>query len=93
MGEKKISGKIVAVIGSGMTGLETTEILNESGNHVVVVEMAEEIAPGTWFQLKDDEPDSEIRPGVYAGQAPDEDYGGQRDPRGRQNQYADHGDG
>ena len=55
MGEKKISGKIVAVIGSGMTGLETTEILNESGNHVVVVEMAEEIAPGTWFQLKDDE--------------------------------------
>ena len=38
-----------------MTGLETTEILNESGNHVVVVEMAEEIAPGTWFQLKDDE--------------------------------------
>ena len=55
MGKKKISGKIVAVIGSGMTGLETTEILNESGNHVVVVEMAEEIAPGTWFQLKDDE--------------------------------------
>ena len=55
MGEKKISGKIVAVIGSGMTGLETTEILNESGNHVVGVEMAEEIAPSTWFQLKDDE--------------------------------------
>lgn len=53
--KKTISGKRVAVIGSGMTGLETTEILNESGNHVIVVEMAREIAPGTWFQLKDDE--------------------------------------
>ena len=43
------------VAGSGMTGLETAEILNETGNEVTVLEMADEIAPGTWFQLLDDE--------------------------------------
>ena len=53
--EKSISGKRVVVVGSGMTGLETTEILNENGNHVTVIEMANEIAPSTWFQLVDDE--------------------------------------
>ena len=45
----------VVVAGSGMTGLETAEILNETGNRVTVIEMAEELAPGTWFQLVDDE--------------------------------------
>lgn len=55
MGTKEIIGKQVVVIGSGMTGLETTEILNENGNQVTVVEMAPEIAPGAWFQLVDDE--------------------------------------
>ncbi len=45
----------VVVVGSGMTGLETAEILNETGNRVTVIEMADEIAPGTWFQLVDDE--------------------------------------
>ena len=45
----------VLVVGSGMTGLETAEILNETGNRVTVMEMADEIAPGTWFQLVDDE--------------------------------------
>lgn len=55
MGRKKIENSNVVVVGSGMTGLETTEILNEGGNKVTVVEMADEVAPGTWFQLKDDE--------------------------------------
>ncbi len=69
MGEKKITNSIVAVIGSGMTGLETAEILNENKNHVVIVEMASEIAPGAWFQLVDDEMekikkyDTELMPG------------------------------
>ena len=45
----------VVVAGSGMTGLETAEILCETGNHVTVIEMADEIAPGNWFQLTDDE--------------------------------------
>ena len=55
MKEKTIKNSSVVVVGSGMTGLETTEILNENGNHVTIIEMAGEIAPGTWFQLVDDE--------------------------------------
>lgn len=55
LGSKTIDNSEVVVIGSGMTGLETTEYLNEHGNSVTVVEMADEIAPGAWFQLVDDE--------------------------------------
>lgn len=55
LGKRKIENSNVVVIGSGMTGLETTEFLNDMGNHVTVVEMADEIAPGAWFQLVDDE--------------------------------------
>lgn len=55
LGKKILKNQNVIVVGSGMTGLETTEILNECGNHVTVIEMADEIAPGTWFQLVDDE--------------------------------------
>lgn len=55
--KKVINDSRVVVVGSGMTGLETTEILNECGNKVTVIEMAQEIAPGTWFQLVDDEMD------------------------------------
>ena len=50
-----LHGERVLVAGSGMTGLETAEILNETGNQVTILEMADEIAPGTWFQLLDDE--------------------------------------
>ena len=53
--EKVLRDKKVVVAGSGMTGLETAEILNETGNAVTVIEMAPELAPGTWFQLVDDE--------------------------------------
>jgi pyruvate/2-oxoglutarate dehydrogenase complex dihydrolipoamide dehydrogenase (E3) component len=58
--EDILSGKIVlenkkiAVIGSGMTGLETAHYLTELGNKVTIVEMANEIAPGTWMQHVDD---------------------------------------
>lgn len=44
----------VSVIGSGLTGLETAHYLTEKGCKVTVVEMADEIAPGTWMQHKDD---------------------------------------
>ena len=50
-----MENKNVVVAGSGLTGLETAEILNEGGNKVTVIEMAPEIAPGAWFQLVDDE--------------------------------------
>lgn len=53
-GSIDISNKKVAVIGSGMTGLETSELLVAKGNKVTVVEMADKIAPSAWFQQLDD---------------------------------------
>ena len=53
-GSVKFEGKKIAVIGSGMTGLETAEYLVDTGNKVAIVEMADEIAPGTWIQHKID---------------------------------------
>ena len=40
-GGVKLSGKNVCVIGSGMTGLETSELLVSQGNKVSVIEMAD----------------------------------------------------
>lgn len=53
-GKVNLENKKVAVIGSGMTGLETAHALTEKGNKVTIIEMAKEIAPGTWMQHKDD---------------------------------------
>lgn len=53
-GTVKLNNKKVAVIGSGMTGLETSELLCEQGNKVTIIEMADSIAPGAWFQQVDD---------------------------------------
>lgn len=53
-GTVKLENKKVAVIGSGMTGLETSELLISQGNRVTIVEMADSIAPGAWFQHVDD---------------------------------------
>ena len=50
----KLENKKVAVIGSGMTGLETADFLGEKGCRVTVVEMAPTVAPGTWMQHTDD---------------------------------------
>ena len=61
LGNAAIDNSNVVVIGSGMTGLEVTQYLNEHGNNVTIVEMADEIAPGAWFQLVDDEMER-IRP-------------------------------
>ncbi len=49
-GSVVLENKKVAVVGSGMTGLETAEMLTLTGNSVTVVEMADEIAPGVWHQ-------------------------------------------
>ena len=56
-----IKNSEVVVVGSGMTGLETVETLNDGGNRVTVIEMADKVAPGTWFQHIDDEMER-IRP-------------------------------
>ena len=61
LGNATIDNSNVVVVGSGMTGLEVTQHLNEHGNKVTIVEMADEIAPGAWFQLVDDEMER-IRP-------------------------------
>lgn len=53
-GKKPIENESVAVIGSGMTGLETAEYLNEKGCKTVIIEMADSVAPGTWMQHLDD---------------------------------------
>lgn len=53
-GSVSFSGKKLCVIGSGMTGLETSELLIQQGNSVSIVEMEDKIAPGAWFQQVDD---------------------------------------
>ncbi|HSA15865.1 MAG TPA: FAD-dependent oxidoreductase [Spirochaetota bacterium] len=53
-GAVKFKRKKIAVIGSGMTGLETAEKLAEDGNRIVVVEMLREIGPGAYDQNLDD---------------------------------------
>ncbi len=53
-GEVKLEGKRVAVIGSGLTGLETAEKLAEDGNRVLVVEMADELGPDAYHQNRHD---------------------------------------
>lgn len=49
-GSVELKGKRIAVVGSGMTGLETAELLAEQGNNVTVFEMADIIGPGAYFQ-------------------------------------------
>ncbi len=50
----ELDNKTVAVIGSGMTGLETAEFLAQTGNKISIVEMADEIGKGMWMQHLDD---------------------------------------
>ena len=50
-GKVVLKDKKIALIGSGMTGLETAELLSEN-NDLTIVEMASELAPTTWFQLR-----------------------------------------
>lgn len=49
-GTATVTGKKVAVIGSGMTGLETAHLLAENENEVSIFEMAATIGPGLFFQ-------------------------------------------
>lgn len=49
-GEVQLRGIRIAVIGSGMTGIETAEFLEAQGNNISVFEMEKEIGPGIFFQ-------------------------------------------
>ena len=68
-GSVKVTGKKVAVIGSGMTGLETAEKMAEDGNSIVIVEMLEKIGPDAYQQNFDDVMNSlkEYKPEFIAG--------------------------
>jgi 2,4-dienoyl-CoA reductase-like NADH-dependent reductase (Old Yellow Enzyme family)/thioredoxin reductase len=44
-GQVAFSNKEIVVIGSGMTGLETAELLMEQGNHITIIEQADKICP------------------------------------------------
>lgn len=49
-GETELTGQTVAVIGAGMTGLETAEFLQSAGNTVAVFDLLDEVAHGEHFQ-------------------------------------------
>lgn len=49
-GKCKLSGKNICVVGSGMTGIETAEFLQDQGNNIELYEMADDIGPGLFFQ-------------------------------------------
>lgn len=54
-------GMDIAVIGSGLTGLETAEYLLSRGKQVSVVEMADDAAPGAHFQHREEALDTLAR--------------------------------
>ena len=49
-GKVELKDKKVCMVGSGITGLETTEYLNERNNKVTMLEMTDEIGHGVMFQ-------------------------------------------
>ncbi|WRS27599.1 NAD(P)/FAD-dependent oxidoreductase [Oscillospiraceae bacterium MB08-C2-2] len=49
-GNVKYTGKHIAVIGSGLTGMETAEMLAQQGNTLTIIDMADEIGPGAYWQ-------------------------------------------
>ena len=53
-GERTVTGRAV-IIGSGLTGLETAEVLLERGFPVSLVEMQDQLAPGVFPAIWNDE--------------------------------------
>lgn len=68
LGKAAPTGK-VAVIGSGLTGLETAEMLLSRGLEVSIVEMATQIGPGIFGAILNDELSriTPHNPGLYPG--------------------------
>lgn len=67
-GKAKPEGK-VAVVGTGLTGIETAEMLLGTGHKVALVEMAPEIGPGIFPAIRNDELSRVLchEPEIYAG--------------------------
>jgi 2,4-dienoyl-CoA reductase-like NADH-dependent reductase (Old Yellow Enzyme family)/thioredoxin reductase len=53
-GARKPTGRSVAIIGTGLTGLETADLLVERGCAVTLVEMRNEVGPGLFSVIRDD---------------------------------------
>ena len=53
-GKAAVSGKTV-IIGSGLTGLETAEVLLTKGTEVALVEMQDQLGPGVFPAIRNDE--------------------------------------
>ncbi|MDR0751660.1 MAG: NAD(P)/FAD-dependent oxidoreductase [Christensenellaceae bacterium] len=53
-GRVVIQKKKVAVIGGGLTGLETAHVLTKMYNEVTVIELSDELCKGVWMQHVDD---------------------------------------
>lgn len=68
-GKTVLSNKKVTVIGSGLTGLETAELLANGGNKLAIVDMADEIGPGAYWQPLSDikKKLSPFKPEYYPG--------------------------
>jgi len=74
LAEDVVAGKVVptgrvAVVGTGLTGLETAEMLCNNGHKVLLVEMAKEIGPGIFPAIRNDELSRLLpyNPGIYSG--------------------------
>lgn len=74
LAEDVVAGKVVptgrvAVVGTGLTGLETAEMLCNNGHKVLLVEMAKEIGPGIFPAIRNDELSRLLpyNPDIYAG--------------------------
>ena len=50
--EKNYAGKKVLVLGAGLVGAETAEVLCQNNNHVVLVDMLSEVAPLAPYDVK-----------------------------------------
>lgn len=74
LAEDVVAGRVqpagrIAVAGTGLTGLETAEMLCSAGHEVALVEMAPEIGPGIFPAIRNDELGRLLaqKPAVYAG--------------------------
>ncbi len=69
-GKVDLAGKKIAMVGSGLAGLETAVFLADKGCKLTIIEMKNEIGEGLWFQtfndvlkeLKKYGPDAELLP-------------------------------
>ncbi len=56
LGKKEIAGQKILIIGGGMAGVETADLLAQQGKKVIVVEMTNQVAAGMdvnhWFYVK-----------------------------------------